>query len=238
MSNLRVLAWDGCVNVRDLGGLPIEDGGETRFGSIARADSIRNLTEAGWEALADYGTQLVIDLRSQRERDEDGRWEAPLAVRHIPITPDDVPASWNWPSMREAYLGLLEAYRREYAAVVDAVASTEGPVVIHCAGGRDRTGLAVALMLRLVPVEPDAIAVDHALSDESFAPYQEGWIARATDDAERDRRRRIAVPAGRTMVEIVSDVDRRYGGPEAYLRGGGAASRSLDAIRARLQPDH
>jgi protein-tyrosine phosphatase len=235
LSNLRVLAWDGCVNVRDLGGLPIEGGGETRFGSIARADSIRNLTQAGWEALADYGTKLVIDLRSQRERDEDGRWEAPLPVRHIPITPDDVPASWNWPSMLEAYLGLLEAYRPEYAAVADAVAATDGPVVIHCAGGRDRTGLAVALMLRLVPVEPDAIAADHALSDESFAPYQEGWIARAADDVERERRRRIAMPAGTTMVEILTEVDRRYGGPEAYLGGGGSAAWSLDAIRGRLR---
>jgi protein-tyrosine phosphatase len=237
LSNLRVLAWDGCVNVRDLGGLPIEDGGETRFGSIVRADSIRNLTQAGWEALAEYGTRLVIDLRSQRERDEDALREAPAPVMHIPITPDDVPASWNWPSMRAAYLALLEAYRREYAAVADAVAATDGPVVIHCAGGRDRTGLAVALMLRLVPVASEAIALDHALSDESFAPYQEGWFARATDDAERDRRRRIAMPAGRTMVGIIREVDRRYGGSEAYLREGGAAAWSLGAIRGRLRPD-
>jgi len=237
LTNLRVLAWDGCVNVRDLGGLPIEGGGETRFGSIARADSIRNLNQAGWEALAEYGTKLVIDLRSRRERDEDVVREVPIPVRHIPITPDAVPASWKWPSMRESYLALLEAYRSEYAAVADAVAATDGPVVIHCAGGRDRTGLAVALMLRLVPVEQEAIAADHALSDESFAPYQEDWIAQAADDAERERRRRISVPAGRTMVEILSEVDRRYGGPDAYLRGGGAAGSSLGAIRGRLRRD-
>ena len=47
----RTLAWDGCLNVRDLGGHPTEDGGVTRFGSIVRADSIRRLTDDGWAAL-------------------------------------------------------------------------------------------------------------------------------------------------------------------------------------------
>lgn len=237
MTNVRVLAWDGCVNVRDLGGLPIEGGGETRFGMLVRADSVRNLTRTGWEALADYGTRLVIDLRSRREREEDEAHDAPLPVEHIPITPDDIPASWNWPSMREAYLALLEAHRNEYGAVANVVAETDGPVVIHCAGGRDRTGLAVALILRLLPVEEEAIAADHALSDESFAPYQEDWIARAPDETERARRRRIAVPAGRTMVGILEEVDRRYGGAEAYLRAGGADAGSLGLLRARLSPD-
>jgi hypothetical protein len=47
----RVLAWDGCVNVRDLGGLPLNGGGETQFGVVVRADSVRGLTERGWQAL-------------------------------------------------------------------------------------------------------------------------------------------------------------------------------------------
>src|SRR5262249_49729734 len=149
----------------------------TRFGSIVRADSIGNLTPAGLQALVEYGTEFVIDLRSRRERDEDTIRDVPLRVTHIPITADDVPVSRYLPPMHEAYLGLLEAYRREYARVVDAVAGTEGPVVIHCMGGRDRTGLAVALLAQLVPVEIEAIAADHALSDESFAPYQEAWLA-------------------------------------------------------------
>ncbi|HEX6664168.1 MAG TPA: tyrosine-protein phosphatase [Gaiellaceae bacterium] len=234
---MRVLAWDGCVNVRDLGGLPVLGGGETRFGSIVRADSVRHLTRAGWDALAQYGTKLVIDLRSRRERDEDEPGDTPLPVLHIPITPDDVPDSWSWPSMRAAYLGLLETYGTEYGAVVDAVATTEGPVVIHCAGGRDRTGLAVALMLSLLPVEDEAIAADHALSDESFAPYQQEWIDRAADERERERRRRVSVPAGRTMVGILAEVGRRYGGAEAYLRAGGAKAESLELVRRRLLPN-
>src|SRR5205823_4190485 len=63
----RVLAWDGCINVRDLGGLPLEGGGETRFGVAVRADSIRTLTDGGWRELADYGVRLAVDLRSDEE---------------------------------------------------------------------------------------------------------------------------------------------------------------------------
>jgi hypothetical protein len=59
----RVLAWDGCVDVRDLGGLPLQGGGETRFDVVVRADSIRGLTASGWQALLDYGVASAIDLR-------------------------------------------------------------------------------------------------------------------------------------------------------------------------------
>jgi hypothetical protein len=59
----RALDWDGCVNVRDLGGLPLEGGGETRLGVLVRADNVRKLTDAGWEALADHGVTRIVDLR-------------------------------------------------------------------------------------------------------------------------------------------------------------------------------
>jgi hypothetical protein len=67
----RVLAWDGCINVRDLGGLPTEDGRETRFGIVVRADAIRGLTDKGLKALADYGFRLAIDLRADDEVAQD-----------------------------------------------------------------------------------------------------------------------------------------------------------------------
>ena len=51
----RDLVWDGCLNVRDLGGLPTRDGHETRLGAIVRADSVRQLSGDGWQALIDHG---------------------------------------------------------------------------------------------------------------------------------------------------------------------------------------
>ena len=64
----RDLLWDGCLNVRDLGGHPTEDGGETLFGAIVRADSLERLREAGWRALVEYGVRTIIDLRLDEER--------------------------------------------------------------------------------------------------------------------------------------------------------------------------
>jgi protein-tyrosine phosphatase len=139
----RVLVWDGCVNVRDLGGLPLEDGGATQFGVAVRADSVAGLTEAGWEALLEYGVTRVIDLRGDHER---SGGEPRVPVVRVPITPSSGPA-WDWPSMREAYLAILDEWRPQFTRVIDEIAASAEPVVVHCHGGRDRTGLAVALLL-------------------------------------------------------------------------------------------
>ena len=69
------------------------------------------------------------------------------------------------------------------------------------------------MALWLAGVEPDAIAADHALSDESWAPYNEEWLAAAPDEHERERRRRISQPAGRTLVEVLEEIEERDGHP-------------------------
>jgi hypothetical protein len=63
----RDLEWEGCDNVRDLGGLPTAGGGETVRGRIVRANNLDLLTRDGWQALWDYGVRTVIDLRNQEE---------------------------------------------------------------------------------------------------------------------------------------------------------------------------
>ena len=65
----RTLEWEALRNARDLGGLPIGGGGETRYGAIVRSDTLRQLTPAGWQALSDYGVKTVVDLRFQVEID-------------------------------------------------------------------------------------------------------------------------------------------------------------------------
>ena len=228
MTRERVLVWDGCLNVRDLGGLPLEGGGETRFGVVVRADSIAGLTARGWRALRDYGVRSAVDLRGDHELEVTA--EPAIPVTRIPITPLSGPG-WEWPSMLEAYLGVLEEFRPEFTAVVDALAAADPPVVVHCQGGRDRTGLATALVLSAAGVDAEAIADDHALSDESWAPYNTAWLEGAPDEVEGARRRRIVQPAGRTMAEVLVEVDRRYGGPARYL-----GTPSLDTLVLRLRP--
>ena len=232
MTRDRVLVWDGCVNVRDLGGLPLDGDGETRFGVVVRADSIRGLTERGRQALLEYGVRSAVDLRADDERAADPPGEAPIPVVHTPVSPSNL----DWSSIRVGYLGLLETFRPEFARALTAICTSEGAVVVHCQGGRDRTGLVVALLLALVGVDPETIAVDHVRSEESWAPYLENWYAQAETESELARRRRVTAPAGRTMVEVLEEVESRYGGPRAYLTGGGASARDLDSLVLRLRP--
>ena len=76
------LAWEGCLNVRDLGGLPTEDGRRTRLGGVVRADNIRKLTDEGWRALAAHGVQRIVDLRWPEELAEDQPREVDLEQAH------------------------------------------------------------------------------------------------------------------------------------------------------------
>jgi protein-tyrosine phosphatase len=231
----RVLAWDGCVNVRDLGGLPTEDGAETRFGVVVRADSIRGLTPKGWEALLSFGVRRAIDLRADEEVAADPPEAAPIPVVRVPIVAWETSIGRDWPSMREVYLVVLEHFRDRFARVIDELAAADGPVVLHCMGGRDRTGLAVALVLRLAGVAPATIAEDHAESDENWAPFLDAWYAEATTEDELDQRRRIAAPAGTAMAAVLAELERRYGCVPEYLIAGGAEERAIREVRRRLR---
>jgi hypothetical protein len=78
------------------------------------------------------------------------------------------------------------------------------------------------------------IAADHALSDESWAPYQGEWLAEAPDEPERERRRRITEPAGRTLVDVLEEIQEREG-IRSLLLGAGADEAALDRLVARLR---
>jgi protein-tyrosine phosphatase len=230
----RVLRWDGCVNVRDLGGLPLAGGGETAYRVVVRADWLPGLSEVGRRALVDYGVSLVIDLRPAREHERDGIEPLPVPVVRQGMDPRPLPPAWDWPSMREAYVALADHYRAELAQALTLLGDASPPAAIHCAGGRDRTGIACGMALWLAGVEPDAIAVDHALSDESWAPYNDEFLAEAEDDEERERRRRIIQPAGRTLVEVLEEIDEREGIRNRLLSAG-ADEAALDRLVARLR---
>jgi protein-tyrosine phosphatase len=227
----RVLVWDGCVNVRDLGGLPLEGGGETRYGVVVRADSIRMLTTRGWQALLDYGVRSAIDLRAADELAADPPADAPIPVVHAQLASSDL----DWWSMRDGYLDVLETCRPRFASVFGLLAQATEPVVVHCQGGRDRTGLVVALLLALTGVDADTIAADHALSEQNWAPFLGAFYDGAETEEELERRRRVTAPAGRAVVEVLEEVGRRYGGARRYLLDGGASEQHLDSLVLRLR---
>jgi protein-tyrosine phosphatase len=230
----RILRWDGCVNVRDLGGLPLAGGGETAYRVVVRADALSFLTESGRLALVDYGVSLVVNLRPQREDDEDPVAVLPVPVVRRPMDPRPVAAAWEWPTMREAYLGLADHYRAELAQALTLLGNAEPPAAIHCAGGRDRTGIACGMALWLAGVEPDAIAADHALSDDHLAERSADWLDQAADEEELERRRRVIKPPGRTLAEVLEEIEATDG-IRARLLGAGAEEAALDRLVARLR---
>jgi len=247
----RDLVWDGCLNVRDLGGHRTGDGGETTYGAIVRADTVSQLSDAGWKALVDYGIRTVLDLRGDHEREDDPPAELPVEVLHIPFM-EASEREWEeigeqieaaaeaapdvTASTRDVYLIFLERFPRNVAAAVKAVAhAPKGGVVVHCVGGKDRTGLLTAFLLHLAGVSAEDIAADYALSEERLRPRHDGWFAAAESDEELERLRRIAQTPAESMIGVFEALDERYGGVEGYLRSAGVSDQELRLARARLR---
>ena len=82
---MSALEWEGCLNVRDLGGHPTGDGAVTRHRVVVRADALRQLSDAGWAQLVDYGVARIVDLRFNDEREADPPRELPVEVVHLPL---------------------------------------------------------------------------------------------------------------------------------------------------------
>lgn len=241
----RRLVWDGCVNVRDLGGHPTEDGGETRFAAVVRADSVRGLSDTGWEALVAYGVRTIVDLRWHDELAEDPPRELPVAAVHVPLFGERAqseeadrmlrtiadPIEWR----RRSYLEALARFRENVARAITAVAEARaGGVVVHCAGGVDRTGLVTALLLRVAGVAREHVAADYGASEANWAPHVGRWIDAAGDDVERERRRRLAIVRPEVMLGVLEELEASHGSVRQYLLDVGASPEHLDRVRARL----
>jgi protein-tyrosine phosphatase len=247
----RDLIWDGCLNVRELGGLPTADGGETRRGAIVRADSVRQLSDEGWRALVDHGVRTVLDLRGDHEREDDPPAELPVEVVHVPFM-EASEAEWKeieerleevvraapdvGAATRDVYLIFLERFKDNAAAGIRAVADAPaGAVLVHCMGGKDRTGLLSAFLLHLAGVDIDQIADDYALSEIRLRPRHEQWFAEAENDEELERLQRISQTPAAAMRGVFEELERRHGSVEGYLRDAGLTDDELDRARARLR---
>lgn len=241
----RALRWEGCVNVRDLGGVPTEDG-ETRFGVLVRADNVRRLTETGWSDLYEHGVRRIVDLRWPEELADDVPREVDIEVVHVsllgeldPDFVDDVDeyvehgdAAGYWSSF---YVAALEEYHENFGAVIAAIADApEGVVLFHCAGGKDRTGLIAALLLRLAGAPIEAVAADYALTGANRAAHTSAWVDDAPTEAERRRRAfKEQTPAG-AMSRTLEALEEQYGDVRAYLREAGVTDEQLRRLEHRL----
>jgi protein tyrosine/serine phosphatase len=244
---VRTLTWDGCLNVRDLGGHRTEDGETTRFGRVVRADSVRRLSAEGWSALVDYGIRTVLDLRYESELEAEPPADVGVEMVHLSLFGE--PDHERWVELdalgraqrddagftRVIYLEVLEEHCAKLARAVATVGDApDGGVVVHCQAGKDRTGLVTALLLRLAGVPRSEVAADYAVSERNLQSLSQAWIDETEDHAERERRRRISATPAAAMDGVLEDLDRRYGDVRSYLLAGGASDAGLDRARARL----
>jgi protein-tyrosine phosphatase len=237
----RRLAWEGLLNARDLGGYPAAEGRETRWGAVVRSDSLAALTEAGRAALAGYGVGAIVDLRLADEIDRDPNPFAGPGDHGITYTNVSIidPAAGFPPdtlTMAENYLWMLDRFAGQVAEVMAAVAGApEGGVLVHCAAGKDRTGLISALLLGVVGVPAEAIAADYALTAELLRPRDEEWLEHGPGErAEREAILARFAPTAEVMLEVLEGLDRHYGGVERYLLAAGVSPADLERLRDRL----
>ncbi|HEU4325051.1 MAG TPA: tyrosine-protein phosphatase [Roseiflexaceae bacterium] len=224
MTHSRHLSWEGCKNVRDLGGLRTHDGRVTRWGAVVRADHPSKLSAAGWEALRAHGVCTVVSLRT------DGLIEESPDVAPRPSGLTTVSAAiedfedadfvqqwvvsnlWCTPLY---YRDALQRWPQRHAAAIAAVAhAPPGGVLVHCGRGHDRTGIITLLLLALAGVTPEEIAADYALSI----------------DPDRDE---LLAQRNTSSAEVICDTLAQLD-VAAYLRSGGLSEAELDAVRARL----
>jgi protein-tyrosine phosphatase len=233
------LAVEGLLNLRDLGGLPIETGGLTRHGRLLRSDALHSLTPSGQDALLALGVSTVVDLRTAAELQElpSPLLDAPgVRCVHAPIftNEDDFPA--DVVTAADAYRWYVRDLQTGIAAALLAIADSEAPpILVHCHAGKDRTGVVVALVLRLAGVGVDAIADDYALSGVQLADVlARDWVTALEQGMDRVRAERLFTVRRESIVDMVERIDTEHGGVAEYLRGLGLDPPRIDRLRRLL----
>lgn len=244
----RILAWDGVINARDSGGLQAATG-NIRRGALVRSDVLNGLTPNGVAALEDHGVRTVIDVRAPDEIGHD--WSRyPLkdhpTVRYLNRSFTAGVETHMWDQVRAVYRAAqsreeinradLDIHRLGIAAIVAAIADAPpGGVLVHCHAGKDRTGMVIAVTLAAVGVSDADIADDYALTQLVLEPLIADWLDQMSHDpAERERLRRLAVPSRAAMLDTLTYLRERYGGPLPYLLESGVTQAQIDVLRNRL----
>jgi protein-tyrosine phosphatase len=235
MTNDRHLDWDGCWNVRDLGGLLATDGRPIRRGAIVRGDSADRLTAAGWSALWAYGIRTIVDLRDPTEYTADAASRAgELTTVQVPLEDQTDTEFWQqWRHLSGTplyYQAFLERWPERFAAVFAAIAEAgPGGVLIHCAAGRDRTGLVTLMLLALAGVSHDEIATDYALSTDRLR-RQSAFEGHADEDIfAQEHLRQANTSARAAILTTLATLD-----VPAFLRASGLRPDQQAAILTRL----
>ncbi len=228
------LVIDGLVNLRDLGGLSTASGLTTQPGRLLRSESPHTLTDAGLRALLDLGIGAVVDLRtdSERERRPSPLVDAGVHHLHAPIFTDDEDYPDHLSTAAEVYCWWLHERSAGIARAMTAIADApSAPILVHCHAGKDRTGVIVALVLRLAGMSIDAIADDYAISGIQLADMlARDRITAVERGMDAVRVERLFTVRREAMVETMEHVDAEHGGPASLLQSIGIDGTRVERL--------
>jgi protein tyrosine/serine phosphatase len=255
--HVRWIELDGAVNVRDLGALATDDGRATAEHRLLRGDNLQDLSESDVRTLVkDIGVTTVVDLRSPTEVESEG--PGPLtrvgSVRHeyLSVLPEvgratDAAdalalrrrdgANVRYPDDPRCgyYLGYLEDRPDRIVAALRSIARADGAALVHCAAGKDRTGVVVAMALSTVGVKREAVIADYAASAERVEAILSRLRSSPTyaDDVDSTPAAE-QTPRPETMAAFLDQLDVRYGGARGWLAARGFGPDDVEALRAKL----
>jgi protein-tyrosine phosphatase len=231
----------GLLNFRDVGGPPVPGGGRIRFRTLYRSQAPSGLGPDGRSAIRALGLRAVLDLRDEYEVRQwpyelddpaTARFEVPV-LGGLPVPPDQA----------DLYLHMVEACGRGFTRAVRALADAGSrPILVHCAVGKDRTGLTVALALSAVGVADEAVLADFLLSNAGLNipdPDEEAQAADTAGEAHEEEeivdRYLMHHRVSAALMESSLERARQLGGDiPGYLAMHGMTDAELDALHATL----
>jgi protein-tyrosine phosphatase len=240
------LPLDGAVNARRV--IP---------GVLLRADNLQSLSAEDVRRLVEEESlEVVLDLRTDTEVRSEGpgpiTTEPAVRIEHRSLYPDsggntDLDAAVK-PWGREDEQGLpdetpvVQAYvsylRRRPDSVVGSVrtiARAEGAVLVHCAAGKDRTGVVVAVTLDAAGVDREVIVSDYLATEERIHAIFDRLLSSPTyRDELKDTYPATHAPVAETMERVLALLDEGFGGSAAWLTAHGLGEADLERLRRRV----
>ncbi len=237
----RRVPFTGITNLRDLGGYATSTGA-TRWGRVFRADALHKLTAEDLGTFRALGIRTVYDLRGDVERNE---FPGPVISVHVPIVgrppgaavapPPEMTANDGETMLRDMYVGILEHSATQLGAIMRGIAiAHHTPVLFHCHGGKDRTGVVAAVLLLALGVDRDTVLDDYeATRRYRRIEHQQDSLASMLASGVSPEAAAGALGTPRwAMAAAVDAIDDVYAGIDAYVTGPvGLTAAELSALR-------
>jgi protein-tyrosine phosphatase len=182
----RVIVLQGQGNFRDLGGYEAADGRHVKWGMIYRSGELSHLTDADYRRLTTLDIRTIYDLRDQSERaSQPTVWDAGPVSAFVSaktgvvsgtlssLSDPKFDAARARAALADFYARMPSVYAPEYRAIVHELLDGHAPLLLHCTAGKDRSGVASALILAALGVPRATIVQDYELTDQLLKPSAE-----------------------------------------------------------------